>query len=240
MDAISYVAITRQSGLRRELQSIANNVANMGTTGYRQQGVVFTEAIQTLPVEGGSIAMTGARARYTTTLQGPMGATGGTFDLAINGDGFFQIETPGGVRLTRSGAFFVSENNEMVTASGFRVLDAGGAPIFVPPDAEVLSISQDGTLSADGQLLSRIGLVSVEDPSALAREDGVMFAFDGPLLEPADTVIMQGYLEGSNVNPVAEISRMIEVQRAYELGQKLLDREDERIRNVVRTLGQTK
>ena len=237
MDTISYVALTRQTGLLNELQVVANNLANMSTTGFRAEGVVFAEMVEALPAEGGSIAMTEARVRYTNALQGALERTGGTLDLGIQGDGFFQIETPDGNKLSRNGAFATNAESELVTMDGYPVLDASGARIFVPPDAANISIASDGTLSADGNAVAQVGLLTVDDFSSLTRSDGVMFVPDGPVRVAEGAVVMQGFLEQSNVNPVVEITRMIEVQRAYELGQRLLEKDDERIRTVVRTLG---
>lgn len=236
MDTSVYVTLSRQSGLANELQAVANNVANMSTAGYRREGLVFAEMVEALEVEGGSVAMTDAHARITAMSQGALAATGGQFDLAIDGPGFFMVETQDGPRLTRAGAFTPNEGGELVNMGGHRLLDEGGAPIFVPPDAKQVAIAGDGTLTADGVAMARVGRVAVDDPSALTRQDGVLFRTDAPLRPVEDGEIRQGFLEGSNVNAVAEISRMIEVQRAYEAGQKLLDREDERIRQVIDTL----
>lgn len=237
MENATYVTLTRQSGLLKELQVVANNIANASTTGYRAEGVVFAEMVRALPTEGGAVAMTDARVRYTAAINGVLTKTNGTFDLGIQGEGFFLIETPTGERLTRRGAFTVSPENELITLDGDRVLDAGGAPLFVPPDAAQVNIGADGTMSADGRPVAQIGLFTVQDPADLVRKDGTTFIADAPLLPADGATVSQGFLEGSNVNPVVEITRMIEVQRAYELGQKLLDGEDERVRAVVRSLG---
>ena len=117
MDLAGYVALTRQSGLAKELQSVANNVANLATTGYRREGVLFAEEVQALPVEGGSVAMTEARARYTEELQGTLQETGGTYDLAIEGAGYFTVMTPEGERLTRAGAFAPNPKTRSVRPS---------------------------------------------------------------------------------------------------------------------------
>jgi len=123
-----------------------------------------------------------------------------------------------------------------VTPDGYRLLDAGGAPIFIPPDAKGVGMSADGTLSAGGQPIAQVGLWQPSDPLSLQHQSGTMFAASG--VEPAEgATVLQGMLEDSNVEPVSEIARMIEVQRAYELGQKFLDAEDERVRGVITTLG---
>ncbi|WP_112320742.1 flagellar hook-basal body complex protein [Oceanibium sediminis] len=236
MDVAGYVTLSRQQGLEREMQAVANNIANLSTAGFRREGLIFAEMVSALRVEGGSAALTDTHVRTTSTAQGVMRATGGTFDLAIEGDGFFTLETPGGIRLTRAGSFTPNAGGELVTPLGHRLLDGGGGPVFVPPDAESIAIAPDGTMTVDGQPQARIGLFTVDAPWQLTRVDGVSFQTDAPLRPVEEARVLQGFLEGSNVNAVAEISRMIEVQRAYEAGQRLLDREDERIRQVLSTV----
>jgi flagellar basal-body rod protein FlgF len=236
MDAAGYAALARQSSLMREMQVVANNVANAATTGFRREGVVFAEHVDRL-AGAASLSSAHARGRYTDLGQGTLARTGGTFDLAIEGEGFFLIATPEGNALTRAGAFLPGPEGELVTPEGDRLLDAGGAPVFVPPDARAIAIGPDGTLAADGQPLGVIGLWQPSDPLDLQRAAGARFHPAGEV-EPVEAPrIRQGALEDSNVEPVTEIARMIEVQRAYELGQGLLDREDERIRAVIRSLG---
>lgn len=238
MELAGYVAITRQSGLAKEMQSVANNIANLSTTGYRREGVVFAEMIQALPTEGGSVAMTEARGRYNDDMQGGLVETGGTYDLAVEGEGYFAILTPQGERLTRAGAFTRNADGEVVTMDGDRLLDEGGGPILVPAEAKDVAIASDGTISADGAPIARVGLSTPSDPTKFFREAGVLFRNEGENLPVEDGRVVQGFLEQSNVSAVSEMSRMIMVQRAYEYGQKLMDQEDERIRQVVRTLGQ--
>ncbi|WP_281981067.1 flagellar hook-basal body complex protein [Thalassorhabdomicrobium marinisediminis] len=237
MDNATYTALTRQSGLMNEMRVVANNLANLSTTGFRAEGVIFAEHVTALDGDAPSLSMATASGRETLALQGGLAQTGGTFDLAIEGEGFFLVETPEGERLTRAGAFTPNENGDLVTPEGYRVLDAGGAPVFVPQGNGPVGIAPDGTISAGGQPVGQIGLVTPTDPQNLVREDGVRFRADDGF-EPALTGrMLQGFLEESNVDPVLEISRMIEVQRAYELGQSFMDKEDERIRSAIRALG---
>jgi flagellar basal-body rod protein FlgF len=235
MDSIGYATLTRQSGLMREMEVVAHNIANISTAGFRREGVVFSEHVNRLEGEP-SLSMATASARNVDLSQAGLSTTGGTYDFAIQGEGFFLIETPDGERLTRAGAFTPSDAGELVTPDGYRLLDAGGAPVVVPRGARNVGLGQDGTLSADGVAVARIGLWQPTDPLTLRHVAGTMFATGG--VEPAETgVMMQGMLEDSNVNPVAEVARMITVQRAYEMGQTFLDREDARIRSVIQTLG---
>jgi len=235
MDAAGYATLNRQSGLMREMAIVANNIANASTTGFRREGVVFSEYIAALD-DDPSLSMAHASGRHVDLGQATISQTGGSFDFAIQGDGFFLIETPEGERLTRAGSFTPSAEGELVTPDGYRLLDAGGAPVFIPPDARAVALARDGTLSANGQPIAQVGLWQPTDPRALRHQSGTLFAADA--LEPVeDGVILQGMLEDSNVEPVSEITRMITVQRAYELGQKFLDAEDERVRGVIQTLG---
>ncbi len=236
MDVAGYTTLSRQSGLLREMQVVAQNIANASTTGFRREGMIFAEHISRL--DGApSISMAHGNSRHIDMGQGNVSQTNGTFDFAIQGEGFFLVETPGGQRLTRAGSFLPNAEGELMTPDGHRLLDQGGAPVFVPPDARAVSLARDGTLSADGQPLTRIGLWAPTDPLRLSREDGARFASPAGV-EPIDeATILQGFVEESNVEPVAEITRMIEVQRAYEMGQGMLDREDERIRAVIRIMG---
>lgn len=237
MDLAGYVALTRQSGLMREMQSVANNIANVSTTGFRREGVIFAEEVKALPLEGGAVAMTSARARFTDQAQGALEQTNGTLDLALEGDGYFTVMTPRGMRLTRAGAFGRDADGQIVTADGYTLLDEGGGAIAIPFEAKHIGVAADGTVSADGEPIAKVGVVTVEDQTKLFRESGTLFRSDAAPAPAEHAKVLQGFLENSNVNPILEISRMIEVQRAYEYGQKLMDQEDARIRLVVRTLG---
>ena len=167
MDNPLYVQMTRQSGLLKEIDMIAGNLANMNTTGYRREGLVFSEYVQATSDELGSLSMTAARARFADDAQGPISQTNSPFDLAIEGDGFFQVQTNNGPRLTRAGSFTVSPEGALVTLHGYPVLDKGGAPIQLPPGLERFSVAPDGAVEADGVAIAQIGLVAPQEPQML-------------------------------------------------------------------------
>lgn len=237
MDSAGYTSLTRQSGLLREMETVANNIANISTSGFRREGLIFSEFVVALEPGEPSLSMASANARHTDDKQGPLTQTGGTYDFAIEGPGYFLVETPQGQELTRAGSFTPSAEGELVTPDGARLLDNGGAPIFVPPDARSISVASDGTLSADGRPLTQVGLYLPDNPNDLSRRQGVRFAVEGDVVPVEDAVILQGFVENSNVDPVSEIARMIQVQHAYQMGQQFLEKEDERIRAVLQTLG---
>jgi flagellar basal-body rod protein FlgF len=235
MEAAGYTTLTRQTGLLREMQVIANNIANAATTGYKQQGLIFSEHVVRTQA-GPSLSMASGNVRDTSLAQGALDRTGAPLDLAIEGEGFFPVETPRGDRLTRAGNFATNAQGELVTHDGHRVLDAGGAPVFIPPDAGELGVAADGTLSADGRPLARLGIVRPAGDADLVREGGVLFRTEGALEPVPEARIVQGHLENANVDPVLQVARMVEVQRAYELGQSFLDAENERTREALRAL----
>ncbi len=234
MDNAGYTTLTRQSGLTREMNVLANNIANAATTGYRAEGIAFSEFIKSAPGTE-SISMATANVQMTSLEQGALKQTGGSFDFAVEGPGFFMVQTADGERLTRAGAFSPNENGDLVNMDGHLVLDSGGAPIFIPPDAKSVDVSSDGTFSVDGNPIGQLGIYKPVNPLDLKRETGVLFeAPDG--VEPIEEArVLQGFLENSNVNPITQLSRMIEVQRAYEMGQTFLENEHNRIRDAVKT-----
>ncbi|TNF20196.1 MAG: flagellar hook-basal body complex protein [Rhodobacteraceae bacterium] len=235
MENAGYTTLTRQRGLMREMQIVANNIANAATTGFRSEDIVFSEHVTRIE-NGPSISMATANISTTSPIQGALTATGGRFDFAIEGEGYFLVQTPVGERLTRAGNFSPNGQGDLVTKDGFPVLDAGGAPIFIPPDVADLSVAGDGTLSANGRPLAQLGVVVSLEGEDLIREDGVMFRADAGFDPVEAPRVVQGFLEGANVDPIRQIARMIEVQRAYEMGQSFLETENERVRTALQTL----
>jgi flagellar basal-body rod protein FlgF len=237
MDNSGYVGLTRQTGLMREMQVVANNIANMATTGFRREGVVFAEYVASTGRDDPSLSMGDAIGRSLSPIQGSITFTGGDFDIAIEGPGFFLVATQDGEALTRAGNFIRNEVGELVTPDGHRLLDAGGAPVFVPAQARAVAVAEDGTLSVDGEPLTRIGTWGPIDPMELSRQTGTLLRAEAGVEPLEGGRFIHGALEASNVNPVTEIARMIKVQRAYELGQSFLDAEDGRVRDFLRTIG---
>ncbi|WP_417523436.1 flagellar hook-basal body complex protein [Marinovum sp.] len=234
MENATYTTLTRQTGLMREMQVVANNIANAATTGFRAENMIFSEHV--VGIENGpSISMASGNIGAASDMQGALTSTGGRFDFAIEGAGYFLVQTPAGERLTRAGNFSPNGQGDLVTKDGYPVLDAGGAPIFIPPDASDLGIGSDGTLSSNGRPLAQLGVVMPTDGQDLIREDGVMFAAEAGFEPVENPKVLQGFLENANVDPIRQIARMIEVQRAYEMGQNFLDAENERIRTAMQT-----
>lgn len=234
MDNTTYTTLTRQAGLMREMQSIANNIANAATTGFRQEGIMFSEFL--VPLADDSLAMAHANLSRTDFHQGALVQTGNPFDLALQGDGYFVIETPQGPRLTRNGAFSVLGTGDVVTNDGFPVLDIGGSPVFIPPDVRDISVGGDGVISAGDRILGQIAVVIPTNHEIPTREDGVRFSVEGDIEPAQNMTVFQGFLEKSNTDPVQQMARLIAVQRAYEMGQSFQEAEDKRIRSTAQLL----
>ena len=236
-DTLSYLAINRQRGLRAEFTAIATNIANLDTAGYRRQGLVFSEHVHASN-DGQSLSMADLNVRFDSAMPGTVRLTGAELDLAIEGEGFFAVEVGGETLLTRAGGFQRSDQGLLVTPSGDPVLDAGQAPIFLPVDGGPVAVSPDGTMSAGGLEFARIGVFTAPAEALLRAGDTHFRPERDAILPVAEPRVAQGALEGSNVDAVAEIARMIEVGRAYDQVQGLIRDEDERIRETIRTLGE--
>ena len=243
MDNATYISLSRQSGLLKELSVIANNMAYADTTGFKREGAIFTEFVKSAegrsaidnPRESMPMGRLGAHVSHFET--GDLRQTGGTLDVAIDGEGFFLVETPQGERLSRAGHFLTDAEGTLINASGYAILDEGGGRLQIPQEVNLLAIAGDGTVSADGVELGKLGLVTT-NPQDLERQGDNLWSSEEGYVPVENPRIVQGFLEDSNVQPVAEIARMIEVQRAYDAGQKLLEIEDERITSVVTTIRQ--
>lgn len=231
-----YASLGRQEGLLREMEVVANNLANSSTVGYKSDRAVFAEFIVSGGRDAPSVSMGGLGGHAFDLTQSNLAFTGSDFDLALQGEGYFLVQTDAGERLTRAGHLQISSEGQLIDSNGNPVLDAGGGPIDIPPAAEQISIGSDGSISVDGILSGEIGIVLPNGP--ILRDSNTYFsAPDG--FEPAENAtVIQGALEQSNVSPVLEVSRMIEVQRAYEAGQALLEREDQRLSQVISAVRQ--
>lgn len=235
-NSLYYLAVNRQVGLAAEMDMVANNLANLATTGFQREGLAFVEFVVAAET-GESVSMADLGARFASSLPGVITTTGGIFDLAIEGEGYFALEDAEGAVLTRAGAFQTAPDGFLVTPNGQRVLDIGQAPIAIPAEARSVQIAADGTISADGDAIAQVGIFNAPQVTLSRLGNTAFRAADGiDLIE--EPKIRQGAIEQSNVDPISEISRMIEISRAYETAQSIIEDEDERMREAVRTLGE--
>ena len=223
------VGLSRQVALGRELDVIANNIANMNTTGFKADGAVFEEFISptaradNFPAADRRISFVHDRATWMDLSQGPLERTGNPLDVAINGKGYLAVQTPRGERYTRNGALQINNSGELVTAEGYQVMGESGPITFQPKDRNI-AISQDGTISvregnnAQTNLSAASCVLSASISPASCRKTEAAFSLAPANIAPqADKTsrVMQGAIEKSNVRSVIEMTRMIEVTRSY-------------------------
>ncbi len=237
MDTTAYIALSRQVALQRATTVVAHNIANLATTGFKAERLLFETVFQRAG-EPRMLAFVQDLATVPDWRPGPIVPTGGPLDLAIQGEGFFTVRTPAGERYTRAGQFHRNAAGEIVTPDGHPLLDEGGQPILLPPQEPSPSIAADGTISGRSGILGRIGLVRFAAPERLRPEGAGLFAADQPPIPGASGAILQGALEGSNVQGVLEITRLIEITRAFEGTQKMIETHHELVRRTVERLGE--
>lgn len=245
MENTTYVALSRQATLRRQMDVVANNLANMSTHGYKSGQMMFVEHLT--KSKGGESLLTPKLAyvrdiaTMTDTKPGAIESTGNPLDVAIQGEGYFVVQTPEGEHYTRNGRLQLDNTGQLVNQLGQPVLADGGAPlIFAPEDTEIV-ISQDGTVSTNNGELGKLRVVRFDNDQLLERTSGAQFTTTegNPAQDVDDPTVLQGAVEGSNVEPILEMANMITVHRAYDSVKSFIEREDERQRSMIRDMAGT-
>jgi flagellar basal-body rod protein FlgG len=252
-----WISKTGLDAQQTQLDVISNNLANVGTTGFKRARVAFEELLyQNMRQAGANSSQqtqlptglqTGTGVRPTATprmfTQGNLQSTGNQYDVAINGNGFFQVQMPDGTTAySRDGSFQVDSNGQLVTGNGFSVQPA----ITVPPNATAVTIGRDGTVTANvpGQVqpqnIGTLQLASFTNPAGLESKGQNLFVeTQASGTASANTpgtnglgLLQQGYLETSNVNVVEELVSMIQTQRAYEINSKAIQTSDQMLQRL--------
>ncbi len=232
----SVALLARQSGLLKTTQIIANNIANASTAGFKAEGTIFSEYVAAAGADNPSLSMGHLVAHSTDFSAGSMKKTDGVFDLAINGQGFFKVNTPQGPMLTKAGAFRLDAEGLLVDAIGNNVVDEGGSAVQIPPDAVTVAVAIDGTISVDGELFGNIGVFEPQgDMDRVGNNYWVSLDGDQPVEFPS---VLQGFLEQSNVSPVAEMANLIMAQRLFDAGQTVTEQEHERLTSLINAIRQ--
>ncbi|MGQ2906956.1 MAG: flagellar basal-body rod protein FlgF [Aliihoeflea sp.] len=233
-----YVALSSQVALERRLTTIADNVANAGTVGFRATGVKFEDLVSGMGKGSMSFVSTGET--YLSTASGGMKETGNPLDMAIKGEAWFGIQTPQGLIMTRDGRFTIQPNGQLVSIEGHPVVDAGGAEIILDPQAGPPVVSADGIIRQGGNLVGGIGLFEFTPGADFVRygNSGVVPPTEPqPVVDRIDVGVMQGFVENSNVDPVLEMTRLIQVQRAFENMAALTRSSESKLDEAVKALG---
>ncbi len=242
MDNAVYVGLSRQMVLRRELDLIANNVANANTVGFKVESLLArTEPGAPASNDGAprpvKFVLDGGVARDFT--QGGLFSTGSDLDVGIEGDGFFEVATDEGPRYTRDGRFTLDELGRITTQAGDPVAGEGGGEIIINPENGAVTIGPDGAISQGENLLGRIAVMRFDDLSVLQKMGDNLLSNTSnqqPQAAP-DVRVRQGMLENSNVKPILEITRLIEVTRAYESITRMMESSSDLSRRAVERMG---
>ncbi len=231
-------AAASMTEMTRQQERVANNLANANTVGYKRDRL-FTQALEERLDAEGAPRSDRRVTQGADPRQGTLKATGNPLDVALGGEGFFVTTdaATGAPRYTRAGQFALGEDGTLRTPAGHAVEGQGG-PIQIPPESGPVQIAKDGTIQAGGQRVGALSVVRFENPLELERLDGAAFAAGNAAPEPVQAPdVIQGHLEGSNVNPVAEMADMIEHFRTFESQQKVLQTTDQVLGRVTRDLG---
>ncbi len=242
MDNAMLVGLSRQLTLRRAMDVAANNIANAQTSGFKAERAMLENNLTSRArhVDGPDrVAFVDEWAMGRDFTQGALERTGRPLDLALQGEGFFILETPAGERFTRDGSFTVNQDGELAASDGARVLDDFGQPVRIDPNAGPVTILEDGTLSQNGLPGQRLGLARFEQLGLLEKAGGNRFSApdDADRVFEALPQVLQGHVESSNVTPIAEITRMMEVNRSYASVTKMIRDTDELSRKAIERLG---
>lgn len=240
MENTSYIAMSRQLGLRRAMDAVAHNIANANTPAFKAERLVFREYLAK-PEHKEELSYVQDVGMARDLSSGPLTTTGNDFDIAMTDEtGYFVVETPLGERYTRHGRFQLDGEGQLVTQQGYPVLGQGG-PITIPTEGGRISIASDGTISNDEGQIGRIRTVSFEDEQLLRKAANGLYSAP-PELDPQEVAtpsMAQGMIEGSNVQPILELTRMLDINRTYSSVTRFTQREDERIKDMIDRLGRS-
>ncbi len=237
MQSSLYVALSSQMALQRRLETIANNVANATTPGFRREEIKFEEMLNKSASEPVSFASSGDT--FIKRDPGQTTRTGNPLDVAVQGDAWFAIQTPGGVAYTRDGRMQMTAEGELRSIAGYAMLDVGGAPIQVNPNGGPIKIAADGMITQNDLQMGAIGLFSIEPDAKLSRYDNSGVIPDKPAVPALDfnrVGVIQGHIEGSNVNPMWEMTQLIMASRGYDAVSSSINKSEDSLSEAIKAL----
>ncbi len=242
MDTTLYVALSHQTAMRRHIDVVANNLANMNTTAFRKESVMFQEFLMDMtetPGRGGknvAYVQDYGLARHLTN--GQLIPTSNPLDLALSGPGYFAVETDDGeVLYSRNGHMKMSDDGFLISDSGGRFLDVDGNPVAIGAEDTDLTIASDGTITSKARQIGRINIVEFENAQSMKKVGDSMYRTDEEALPAEKTSLIQGMIEGSNVNPIEEMTTMINIMRSYQAVSKAMDDYQELRNRAINRLG---
>lgn len=237
MQSNIYVALSAQMALQRRLDTLANNVANTNTVGFRGDEMSFEELVS--PPGTDPVSFVSKGETHISTKQGEVTQTGNPLDVAVRGDSWLAIQTPTGVAYTRDGRMQMTKEGVLTTLEGYPILDAGGTPVQLNPNDPPPTINKAGTIEQAGNNLGALGLYRMPKGAKLTRAEGVAVVSDVPPTPELDFLnngVLQGYVEKSNVNPILEMTHLITIQRNFEAVSTMLSDTESTLQDSLKTL----
>jgi flagellar basal-body rod protein FlgF len=240
MDNTSYVALSRQSALQKQMDVIANNMANLNTVGFKSEEMMVAQAdvktkSDTTPF-GRQVSFVRDLGTVRDPKEGALTKTGAPLDVAIHGSGYFTLDSPGGARYTRAGHFRLDENGMIVSGDGMPVMQANGTPIIVAPNEAQINIAGDGTVSTENGQIGQMRIVSFDNEQDLKNDGDGTYITTATANTVARPNLTQGMLEDSNVEAISQMTTMLTVMRSYQSIQNILDNEQDRIMKAMPVL----
>ena len=232
-----YVSLSGQVARERRLATIAHNVSNMNTPGFRASGISFATELGKTGETQTSFVSPGVD--FISRRAGGLIRTDNAFDIAVQGDGWFGVRSAEGVVYSRDGRMQLTETGALETVGGSAILDAGGAPIVLDPAAGAPQIAQDGMITQGGRQVGAIGLFAIDPDATLTRAANSAVMPDKPataILDFSRNGVAQGYQENSNVDPVLEIAKLISLSREFEAINTSMSQSESSLRDAIRTL----
>jgi flagellar basal-body rod protein FlgF len=236
MQAAAYIALSSQMALHRQMDVVANNLANASTPSFKAERMLFSEFLNRGSASQ-PLSFVQDLGTVRDTKQGPITRTGNSLDIALRGDGYLSVQTPLGVRYTRNGHFQLDGTGQVVTAQGYPVLGDGGNPLTVPTNASDITVTRDGTVSTEQGDAGRIGVVSFANERDLVPASGGFYVTEAQPVPASNTVVLQGMIEESNVEPIVEMTRMMNIAHNFSFAKDLGDSENDRTRSAIEKLG---
>lgn len=238
MENSIYLGLSRQMVLRSNMEIVSNNIANMNTSGFRAQNMVVDEYVSKQKGDFDPLSFAYDYGQYKITSPGSMQQTGNQLNVALNGSGFMSVQLPdGSVGYTRDGNFQRAADGTLMTSGGLPVLGQGGK-ITLPDQATEITIDEKGMISDQSGAFAQLKIVEFGNLQELKPNGNNTYITDAPELPALKTTAWQGFLEGSNVVPVVEITKMIEILRDFQGTQKILETEHDRLRSAIQKLSQ--
>lgn len=236
-----YVALSSQMALERRITTIADNMANINTAGYRATEVKFDEVLsKTRNDMNAKVAFVSQGNDYLSTRSGSLDRTGNPLDVAVKGDAWLSVDTPNGQVMTRDGRLTIREDGILVSTNGYPVLDAGGGQIELNRAGGEIKIGADGAIVQDDRQIALLGLYTADISQGYLRHDNsgiTTVAAPQPVVNRNDAGIMQGYTEQSNVNGISEMMQLIQVNRAFDSISSVMRETESTFGEAIKTLG---